>query len=82
MSVAAAAPSPFVAVTSAELDLAGIVAAPLRADLVLQRQLFRGNEYYVIKGEGHGFYEQKDSFAFYLGKLEAFLAKYNPADQA
>lgn len=32
-----------------EADLAGIIAAPLRADLVLQRQLFRGNEFYVIK---------------------------------
>jgi dipeptidyl aminopeptidase/acylaminoacyl peptidase len=40
------------------------------------------HEFYVIKGEGHGFYEQKDSFAFYLGKLETFLARYNPADQA
>jgi dipeptidyl aminopeptidase/acylaminoacyl peptidase len=40
------------------------------------------HEFYVIKDEGHGFYRQKDSFAFYLGKLEAFLARYNPADQA
>jgi dipeptidyl aminopeptidase/acylaminoacyl peptidase len=40
------------------------------------------HEFYVIKDEGHGFYQQKDSFAFYLGKLEAFLARYNPADQA
>ena len=40
------------------------------------------HEYYVIKDEGHGFYKQKDSFAFYLGKLDAFLGKYNPGDLA
>lgn len=32
-----------------EAELAAVVAAPLRADLVLQRQLFRGNAYFVIK---------------------------------
>ncbi|HEY1607473.1 MAG TPA: prolyl oligopeptidase family serine peptidase [Allosphingosinicella sp.] len=45
-------------------------------------QARKPHEYYVIKDEGHGFYRQKDSFAFYLGKLETFLARYNPADQA
>jgi putative peptide zinc metalloprotease protein len=32
-----------------ERELAAVVAAPLRADLVMQKQLFRGTEYYVIK---------------------------------
>jgi hypothetical protein len=35
--------------TDRRAELAAIVSAPLRSDLVLQRQLFRGNEYYVIK---------------------------------
>ncbi|MEO5959869.1 MAG: efflux RND transporter periplasmic adaptor subunit [Opitutaceae bacterium] len=47
MNVTATAELPVVADRSEEL--AAIVSAPLRADLVLQRQLFRGNEYYVIK---------------------------------
>jgi dipeptidyl aminopeptidase/acylaminoacyl peptidase len=40
------------------------------------------HEYYIIKDEGHGFFKQKESFAFYLGKLDAFLARYNPGDLA
>ena len=40
------------------------------------------HEFYVIKDEGHGFYRQKDSFAFYLAKVDAFLARHNPGDQA
>jgi putative peptide zinc metalloprotease protein len=32
-----------------EAELAALVSSPLRADLVLQRQLFRGNAYFVIK---------------------------------
>lgn len=39
------------------------------------------HEYYVLKDEGHGF-RQKDSFAFYLTKLDAFLARHNPGDTA
>lgn len=48
MSVAAAVP---LTVSAADSDaaLAEIVAAPLRSDLILQRQLFRGKEFYVIK---------------------------------
>ncbi len=33
------------------------------------------HEFYIIKDEGHGFYQQKDSFAFYLGKLESLSRK-------
>lgn len=36
------------------------------------------HEFYAIKDEGHGFM-LKDSFAFYLTKLDAFLAAHNPA---
>ena len=36
------------------------------------------HEYYTIPNEGHGF-TQKGSFAFYLTKLDAFLAAHNPA---
>ena len=36
------------------------------------------HEYYTIANEGHGF-TQKGSFAFYLTKLDAFLAAHNPA---
>jgi dienelactone hydrolase len=45
-------------------------------------QAKKPHEFYIIKGESHGFYRQKDSYAFYLAKLDAFLARYNPADQA
>lgn len=38
----------------------------------------RPHEFYIIKDEGHGFM-LKDSFAFYLTKLDAFLAAHNPA---
>lgn len=47
MSLAAAAP--MAPLPEAEESLHSVVPAPLRADLVMQRQLFRGNEYYVIK---------------------------------
>jgi dipeptidyl aminopeptidase/acylaminoacyl peptidase len=36
------------------------------------------HEYYTIPNEVHGF-TQKGSFAFYLAKLDAFLAAHNPA---
>ena len=46
MTTAIPAPLP----VPAEIDeLAGVVASPLRADLEMQRQFFRGSEYYVIK---------------------------------
>lgn len=38
----------------------------------------KAHEFYTIKDEGHGFM-LKDSFAFYLTKLDAFLASHNPA---
>lgn len=38
----------------------------------------KAHEFYTIKDEGHGFM-LKDSFAFYLTKLDAFLAAHNPA---
>jgi putative peptide zinc metalloprotease protein len=52
MSVASAAAAPPLGVVegvSSDAELAKIVVAPLRVDLVMQRQLFRGTEYYVIK---------------------------------
>jgi dipeptidyl aminopeptidase/acylaminoacyl peptidase len=41
-------------------------------------KLGRPPEYYVYKGEGHGFTKPEDQIDF-LKKVEAFLAKYNPA---
>jgi dienelactone hydrolase len=38
----------------------------------------KAHEFYTIKDEGHGFM-LKDSFAFYLTKLDAFLTAHNPA---
>ena len=40
------------------------------------------HEFHVIKDEGHGFYRQSGSFAFYLAKVDAFLARHNPGDRA
>jgi len=42
------------------------------------RKAGKAHEFYTIKDEGHGFI-LKDSFAFYLTKLDAFLATHNPA---
>ncbi|WP_186728749.1 alpha/beta hydrolase family protein [Sphingomonas panacisoli] len=41
-------------------------------------KLGRPPEYYVYKGEGHGFSKPEDQIDF-LKKVEAFLTKYNPA---
>jgi putative peptide zinc metalloprotease protein len=49
MSVAAIPVSPGASADPTDEHLAAVVASPLRADLVMQRQFFRGSEYYVIK---------------------------------
>ncbi len=49
MSSVAAASASAAAGAAREAEFAAIVAAPLRADLVMQKQWFRGTEYYVIK---------------------------------
>ncbi len=54
------------------------VAQSRRYDAALTRR-GKPHEFHVIKDEGHGFRE-KGSLAFYLEKLDAFLAKHNPAD--
>lgn len=45
----AAVPAPAMPAGPTDAQMAAVVATPLRADLEMGRQLFRGNEYYVIK---------------------------------
>jgi dipeptidyl aminopeptidase/acylaminoacyl peptidase len=53
-----------------------LIQSKMLADALTK--LGRPPEYYVYKGEGHGFTKPEDQVDF-LKKVAAFLAKYNPA---